>query len=238
MPSNRREGRTGAPLPCCRTGGSLGVAPISGSSTLPVPPQRSHVPRSWIFQSLMVPSGRPMVAPSAAGSTLAVARLLRLPTPPRRRRFIVAVACWPCMRGRAHSLAPNASPSTCRGSTQFAVARPRRSHSRRRPRGLTCEGTSRTWPRIDRRRWCAGEGRPSMARVARRTGRLSAGYAHQVDRCHACSAPIVCVTCEACAMHCMTPGGPDACWEFVEKYRREHAPGHPPPEKPRWPPKN
>jgi hypothetical protein len=39
-------------------------------------------------------------------------------------------------------------------------------------------------------------------------------------------------------VHGMTPGGPDACWVFVEKYRREHAPGHPPPEKPRWPPRN
>jgi len=55
-----------------------------------------------------------------------------------------------------------------------------------------------------------------------------------VDRCHACTSALVCDICEACALHCMTPGGPDACWEAVEKYRLEHAPDRPAPDRPRW----
>jgi hypothetical protein len=39
-------------------------------------------------------------------------------------------------------------------------------------------------------------------------------------------------------VHCITPGGPDACWEVVEKYRRQHAPDYPSAEKPRWRAKN
>ena len=57
-------------------------------------------------------------------------------------------------------------------------------------------------------------------------------------RCYACASPVVCEICETCALHCLTPGGPDACWEEVDRYRREHVPDSEPPEKPRWPAKN
>jgi hypothetical protein len=54
------------------------------------------------------------------------------------------------------------------------------------------------------------------------------------DTCHACPGAVVCVTCQSCSGHCLMPGGPDACWQTVEIYRRKNAPAHPPIVKPRW----
>jgi hypothetical protein len=40
-------------------------------------------------------------------------------------------------------------------------------------------------------------------------------YAH----CHGCCGPVVCMICDACAEHCTTEGGPDACWNGFEAWR-------------------
>ena len=34
-----------------------------------------------------------------------------------------------------------------------------------------------------------------------------------------CGKPIVCSICESCAAHCLTEGGPDACWGSHETWR-------------------
>jgi hypothetical protein len=40
------------------------------------------------------------------------------------------------------------------------------------------------------------------------------------ENCYECGAPIVCWICDACAAHCHTDGGPDACWEAHESAQR------------------
>jgi len=34
-----------------------------------------------------------------------------------------------------------------------------------------------------------------------------------------CPRPWVCHLCEACEDHCLSPGGPDACWQNHETWR-------------------
>ena len=37
--------------------------------------------------------------------------------------------------------------------------------------------------------------------------------------CFECGLPAVCFLCDACPDHCVTDGGPDACWEAHEAWR-------------------
>jgi hypothetical protein len=64
----------------------------------------------------------------------------------------------------------------------------------------------------------------------------------------ACGKPLVCFICESCAEHCLTEGGPDACWDAQESWRlgkgdptfgegatvSRPPPGTQPAPKPRW----
>jgi hypothetical protein len=51
------------------------------------------------------------------------------------------------------------------------------------------------------------------------------------ETCRVCDELVVCQICEACPDHCKTPGGPDACWQTFDNYRRMLAPNYPPPPK-------
>ncbi len=69
-------------------------------------------------------------------------------------------------------------------------------------------------------------------------------------KCLECDAPLVCSLCGSCAEHCVTDGGPDACWAAHESWRRGEGdalfgpdfrpePGTvPAAPKPRWPGKS
>jgi hypothetical protein len=37
--------------------------------------------------------------------------------------------------------------------------------------------------------------------------------------CFECGQPLVCFICDTCAEHCLTEGGPDACWKAHEAWR-------------------
>jgi hypothetical protein len=67
------------------------------------------------------------------------------------------------------------------------------------------------------------------------------------DACPECGQPVVCFVCDTCAEHCVTEGGPDACWDAHESWRlgegdatfgpdfRPPAGSVPAAPKPRWP---
>jgi hypothetical protein len=92
----------------------------------------------------------------------------------------------------------------------------------------TAEG-GRKVPRRDVSGWAAQTSRhEARSRVERRGGKAGtsnvernvATFGGMDDFCP-CGARIVCFICEACPEHCLTEGGPEACWEATVRTARD-----------------